>query len=256
MPDNNDPQTDQSVLISGRPRKSRFKRVLVFLASTVMILILVVASYLGWQYYKAKEMASQYAREAAQLAEQSDVPGLNLNTLKPSTPFASSAATGAVVPSADLSETGNATDARNSSQSTGPSLSTPPSQPSSANANQNYQALMKGTYGNVIQTMENVKADTLALQNRKLSISAYKKSILASKSAFQKAQSFVQANPPQNAELQRPYQDFLSGINLATRSMDVVVEGISSLSVSNFYAARSMGKTARDQVTAAYQLFH
>lgn len=114
---------------------------------------------------------------------------------------------------------------------------------------------MAQTYQKTLQEMKNVKANTLALQGRKLSLSSYKQTILKSQAAFSSAEAFVKANPPTDPKLLEPYQEFFAGIRLAKQSMDVVLSGISSLSPSNLYAAREMGGNALHQVSEAYSHF-
>lgn len=55
-----------------------------------------------------------------------------------------------------------------------------------------------------------------------------------------------------DARLNAPYQDFLAGISLAKQATGVVLNGISSFSVSKFYDAREMGITAQQQVVNGY----
>ena len=114
---------------------------------------------------------------------------------------------------------------------------------------------MGDTYQKSLQTMENVKINTLTLKSMKLSLSAYKSTILQAKSNFASALAFAQAHPPADPALKAPYQEFVAGITLAYQSMNVVLNGVSGLNASDFYAAREMGKTARDKVVAAYGSF-
>lgn len=118
-----------------------------------------------------------------------------------------------------------------------------------------YKQLMFKPYQQTLQTMHNVKEDTLALQGRKMSLSAYKSSILQSQATFTELQAFTQANPPTEAYLLSPYQDFLAGISLANESMSVVLKGLSSFSRSDFDTAREMGKRAQQQIINGYSLF-
>ena len=103
--------------------------------------------------------------------------------------------------------------------------------------------------------MQNVKANTLALQSKGLSISAYRSSILQAQADFTAAEEFTRANPPTDEKLNPSYQEFLAGISLAKESMGVVLNGISSFSPSSFYAAREMGKKASQQLTDGYSHF-
>ncbi|MDR3543900.1 MAG: hypothetical protein P4L69_23530 [Desulfosporosinus sp.] len=111
---------------------------------------------------------------------------------------------------------------------------------------------MSDTCQKTLQTMQTVKANTLALQGKKMSIFAYRASIAQSQAAFSSAEDFVRANPPTEENLNSSYQEFLAGIDLAKQSMDVVLNGISSLSPSNLYAARAMGKKAQQQVSEGF----
>lgn len=247
---------------SKTPPLKRWKRRLLFLSAGLVTLGLLVGSYLGWQVYKAKNLAAKYAEEADKLAQQSSrhasVPSIPNTTDSPVS--ITPGITAPSNPNGTLSQTYSASyPAANTGRTDEPGFQ-PNSDltvnPGTSNPIKNYQALMNPTYTQVLQTMENVKANTLAMQKLSLSVSAYKGIILASKSAFQTAQAYVQANPPQDAGQLRYYQDFLAGITLADRSMDVVLDGISSLNASSLYAARAMGKTARDQVVNAYQHLH
>ncbi|ODA40168.1 hypothetical protein DSBG_3025 [Desulfosporosinus sp. BG] len=114
---------------------------------------------------------------------------------------------------------------------------------------------MSQPYQQTMQTMKNVKANTLALQGNKLSLAAYRASILQSQATFTTAEEFVKANPPTEEKLNPSYQKFLAGISLAKESMDVVLKGISSFSPSKLYAAREMGKQAQQQVIDGYSHF-
>lgn len=111
---------------------------------------------------------------------------------------------------------------------------------------------MTNTYQQTLQAMQNVKGNTLALQGRSLSFSAYRSSILQSQAIFTTAEEFARANPPTDEKLTPSYQEFLAGITLAKESMSVVLNGISSFSPSSLYAAREMGKTALQQVIEGY----
>jgi len=132
---------------------------------------------------------------------------------------------------------------------------TPSSQstsPTSVPASANYKQFMSKTYQQMLQEVQNLQSNTLALQGGKISLSSYKSSILQSQATFSSAEAFVRANPPANAKLKASYQEFLAGISLAKQATGVVLEGISSFNVSKFYAARDMGITAQQQVVNGY----
>lgn len=130
---------------------------------------------------------------------------------------------------------------------------TPSSQsasPTSVPASADYKQFMSKTYQQMLQEVQNLQSNTLALQGGK--ISSYKASILQSQATFSSAEAFVRANPPTDAKLKSSYQEFLAGISLAKQATGVVLEGISSFNVSKFYAARDMGITAQQQVVNGY----
>lgn len=111
---------------------------------------------------------------------------------------------------------------------------------------------MSRTYQQTLQTMENIKTNTLALQSRKMTLSSHKASILESQTTFSSAEAYVRANPPTDAKLNTSYKELLEGISLAKQAMAVVLSGISSFSVSKLYSAREMGITAQQQVVNGY----
>jgi len=115
--------------------------------------------------------------------------------------------------------------------------------------------LLSSSYQQTLQAMQNVKANTEALEGKKLSLGAYKASILQAQATFSSAEAFVQANPPTEDKLNPSYQELLAGISLAKDSMDVVLNGVSALSPASFYAAREMGRQAQHQVIDAFAHF-
>lgn len=185
------------------------------------VIVLVAGGYLAWQLYKGNQMTNQYAADAQKLAQGSDTGSPSSNSQAPS------------------------------SQSN----SITPASPSTLPSSENYKQMMSSTYQQTLQAMKNVRGDSLALQGKTMSLSAYKASILQSQATFSSAEAFVRANPPTEEKLKTSYQEFLAGIILAKDSMGVVLKGISSLSPSNFYAAREMGRQAQQQIVDAYKHF-
>lgn len=210
-------------------------------------MVLVVGGYVGWQMYKGQQMANQYAANAQKLAQgsgnaatsaNSQTPGLNGTTPAPSSGQTSP-------PQASP----NSSSVAPQSSGTQPNFSAPaPQTPSSGE----YKRSMSSSYQQTLRAMQDVKSNTLALQGKKMSLSAYKASTLQAQATFSSAEAFVRANPPTEEKLNPSYQEFLAGISLAKESMDVVLKGISSFSPSNFYAAREMGKKAQQQVVNGY----
>lgn len=200
------------------------------------LLVLVAGTYLGWQLYKGQQMANQYA-EALTSPDGSSMDSASTGSLTPDS--------SGIIPTegSDPTSPSNAADSG--------VVSSPSSTPSS----EDYKQSMAKTYQQTLQTMHNVKANTLDLQNRKLSLSAYKASIKESQASFRAAEAFVRANPPADETLNPAYQEFLAGIQLANQSLDVVLKGLSSYNLSKLYAAREMGSTAQEQMMKAYSLF-
>ena len=194
-------------------------------------------------------MANQYAADAQKLAQGSDNASTSANSQTPgsngTTPAPSS---GQTSPS---QASPNSSSVAPQSPGSQPSSSTPAS-PSGTPSSGEYKQLMSSPYQQTLQAMQNVKSNTLALQGKTMSLSAYKASTLQAQATFTSAEAFVLANPPTEENLNPSYQEFLAGISLAKQSMSVVLNGISSLSPSNFYAAREMGKKAQQQVVNGY----
>lgn len=144
----------------------------------------------------------------------------------------------------------------NSSAATPQSSESQPNSNTPGSSSAKYKSLMSKPYQQTLQTMQNVKSSTLALQAGKISLSAYKSSILKAQATFTSAQAFVQANPTSEDSLKPSYQEFLAGISLANQAMSTILNGVSSSSLySSLYAAHAMGKKAQQQVIEAYAHF-
>ena len=217
--------------------KLKPRRILAVLGA----IALVIGSYVGWQVYQGQQMANQYAADAQNSAQTPGSKGTTSGVSSDST----SLSPANLSPSSNPS--GQVTSPPGSSANSGT-----PSSPSGTPASGDYKQLMAKTYQQTLQTMQKVKEDTLAFQGKKLSIATYRSAILQSQATFSTAEEFVQANPPTEETLNPSYQEFLAGISLAKESMGVVLKGISTLSPSNFYAAREMGKQAQQQVVNGY----
>ena len=138
------------------------------------------------------------------------------------------------------------------------SPTTPSSQstsPTGVPASADYKQFMSKTYNQMLQEVQDLQSNTLALQGGKISLSSYKSSILQSQATFSSAEAFVRENPPTDAKHKASYQEFLAGISLAKQATGVVLEGISSYNISKFYTARDMGITAQQQVENGYSQF-
>lgn len=188
------------------------------------VIILAMGCYVGWQAYPGQPLAGQDGTNPQKSAQ---TPDLEKTTFS-ATPAASSGSSGSSSAPAPLPGTPSAED---------------------------YKQLMAQTYQQTLRTMQDVKEKTLALQDRKLSLTAYRSSILQAQAAFSRAEQFVRANPPAKEKLNPSYQEFLAGINLANQAMDVLLQGISSFSPSKLYDARDMGKQAQQQVIDGYSHF-
>lgn len=225
-------------------------KVIKIISLSVVGLLLVGGGFIAWQESKAKRLTSEYAAMALKSAQDTHskvIDGDNTSansgqTATPVSPVSSSVVASGTGPSQS-----------NTRGNTSPS--TPTSNNGTPSATIPYKQLMADTYTQSLNAMETVKANTLALQNMKISLSAYKASILKSKETFSSAQAYVQANPPSDDKLAEPYQEFLTGITLANQSMDVVLHGISSLDPASFFAAKEMGSQAKDQVNRGYSKF-
>ncbi|TGE31912.1 hypothetical protein [Desulfosporosinus sp. Sb-LF] len=216
------------------------------------VVIIVVGGYAGWQVYSGQQMANQYVADAQQQAS-----GASNGSASSNTQTSGSKGNTSLDPTNSGQTSPSGTSPSSAGSSLDPSSSSPAnsSAPGSASGASNpgeYKLLMTKTYQQTLQAMQTVKSNTLALQSKNLSISAYRSSILQSQATFTAAEEFVRANPPTEEKLNPSYQEFLAGISLAKESMGVVLKGITSFSPANLYAAREMGKKAQQQVAEGY----
>ncbi|WP_139024245.1 hypothetical protein [Desulfosporosinus sp. OT] len=223
-----------------------FKLKLRHILTGLGVIVVVIGGYVGWQVYQGQQMANQYASDTQQSAQTSGSKG----TTSGDSPDSTSPSSTTPNP-ADSSSTSSA----QTPSSSGLSGNSSTSAPSATSSSGDYKQLMTQTYQQALQTMRNVKENTLALQGKKLSLSTYKSSILQAQATLTTAEEFVKANPPTEEKLTPSYQKFLAGISLAKDSMGVVLKGISSFSPSKLYAAREMGKQAQQQVIDGYSHF-
>ncbi|MHB8126283.1 MAG: hypothetical protein ACYDEJ_11715 [Desulfitobacteriaceae bacterium] len=200
------------------------------IVSILVLLVLVLGTYVGWQIYKGQQIAKQYTSDTQKFAQGSVNGSASSNSLAPS-------------PGTSSAQTPSQASSQNPSSQTGDSP---------INPNLPYKQLMSSPYQQTLQAMQNIKNNTLALQGNKISIFDYKASILQAQATFTSAEAFVQANPPTEEKLKAPYQEFLAGISLAKEAMNVVLNGMSP---SSLYAAREMGLNAKRQVIDAYAHF-
>lgn len=203
---------------------SKSKRILAVLG----VIVLVVSGYGGWRVYQGKQMTKQSMTDTQKLAK-----GTGSGSASSAFQVPGSNGTTPVVSSDPVS----------------------PSSPSSTPSSGEYKQLMAKTYQQMLDTMQNLKSCTLALQAHTISFSDYKASTLQAQATFASAEAFVRANPPRDESLKASYQEFLAGISLAKDSMDVLLKGISSFNPSKFYEARDMGVKAQQQVINAYAHF-
>ena len=262
--------------------KLKSRRIVAFL----VVIVLAIGGYVGWQIYQGQQQAHQYETNSLKMAQGSSSDPASANLPLPSTSpsqtspapaslsNASSNASSSTVPQTTnpglsvfsgplkfpgFSESpvtpispGPRISSESSESPESQPTSNPPTTPSRTYSSVEYKQLMSSTCQQTLQTMLNVRSSTLALQGHKMSLSAYRASILQSQAAFSSAEDFVRANPPSEANLNSSYQELLAGVDLAKRSMDVVLNGISSFSPSSLYAAREMGKQAQQQVSEGY----
>jgi len=211
--------------------------------------LFAIAGMVGWQIWQGHRLALEYAQMVQ-------------NRVAATSPQSAAAVKGGTSP-AGTDPAGPASPV--SAAAAGPNPAAAPSpnstapehpltQPPAANASTpaSYKALLADTYAQAVSTMETVKANTLALKDLKLSLASYRSKILAAKATFAADLAFVQANPPSDQVSMAPYQDFVAGLTLAYQAMDVVLSGIESLDASRLYAAREIGRTARDKLAGAY----
>ncbi len=218
------------------------------LITSLAVLVLLVGSYISWQLYQGQQLAKRYVADAQRQAQGTSTQLPSGATLNPASPAQVPAAQ---TPTAQTPSAQTPT-AQTPASPAAPNSSSPPTDTPPA---VDYKQLMSSTYQQTLQTMQNVKGNTLALQGRKLSLSAYKASILQAQATFNSAEAYVRANPPADTTLNASYQQFLAGITLAKDSMSVVLDGISSLSPASLYAARDMGGNAQQQVIDGYGQF-
>lgn len=221
--------------------KFKARRILAVLGG----IVLVIGGYVGWQVYSGQQMANQYAADAQKLAQGS---GSSSGSSSVQTPGSQGTTPGASTPASTPSSLPSPSPGSQPNSST-------PSSPSGTPSSGEYKQLMSSPYQQTLQAMQNVKGNTLALQGRKISLASYKASTLQAQATFSSVEAFVRANPPTGENLNASYQEFLAGISLAKQAMGVALNGASSLSVSSFYAAREMGKTAQQQVINGYSHF-
>jgi len=213
--------------------------------AVLTVIVIVVGGYVGWQLYNGQQMADQYMANVQKPVQGSGNSSVSLNSQAPG----SKGLTPETLNQASSSQNTSSPDSSSpESQPNSSALSSPSATPYS----KEYRHLMSSPYQQTLQAMQNAKRNTLALQGKSMSLSAYKASILQSQATFASAEAFVLANPPTEEKLNAPYQEFLAGIRLAKQSMSLVLNGISELSPSNFYAAREMGRQAQRQVVNAY----
>ena len=143
------------------------------------VIVLVVGGYVGWQMYKGQQIAKQYVADSQKQAQTSGTGSTATN----SQALVSQGITSPV--SSDQTSPSQAAPSQNppsvapESPEIQPNSSTP-TPPSSTPSSEDYKKLMTQTYQQTLETMQNVKANTIALQEKKISLSAYKASIVQS----------------------------------------------------------------------------
>ncbi|HBP63888.1 MAG TPA: hypothetical protein DD730_06375 [Desulfosporosinus sp.] len=225
-------------------------------------IVLLIGGYIGWQVYQGKQMANQYGagKLAGTPGSKATTPGATSNPASQSeaTPSPAGALSNPAWQfQATPSPAGSpANPSFEVPAPSGSSVNSSISSPSEAMSSGDYKQLMTTTYQQTLQTMQDVKGNTLALQGGNLSLSAYRSSILQAQATFNASEAFVMANPPGDGKGTPSYQEFMAGISLAKKSMGVILDGISSFSTSKLYAARDMGKTAQQQLIDGYTNFN
>lgn len=216
----------------------------------IVIVVCILGGFFSFQFYQEKKTANGLLAEAERIAQKAGEGG-GTQAKESDSQTAPQRTT--------PTDTANGTATESSPFKEMPSRGNTPEVPadvkSSEVSTENYKAKMADTYNVTLTSMSTVKDTTYALKNRKISLAQYKASIQQAKKQFTEAQSFAQANPPMDSKLIAPYQEFLAGIILANQSMDVVLNGLSSLNGSSLYTAKDMGATARDKVVNAYRHF-
>lgn len=152
------------------------------------VIVLVVGGYVGWQMYKGQQIANQYAADAQKQAQGSGTGSAASNSQALVSQGITSPGSPGSPGSSDPTAPSQAAPSQNppsvapESPEIQPNSSspTPPTPPSSTPSSEDYKKLMAQTYQQTLQTMQNVKANTLAFQGKKFSLSAYKASIVQS----------------------------------------------------------------------------
>ena len=228
--------------------------------AALLSIVLIMGGYLALQVYQGKQLAKQYGNKYAQTPDlKGTTPGTSSKAAEqssaaappPSSSSTPSSPDSSSVPSSDSS---SSIPSSNAPSTSGSSVASSTST-SGTLSSEDYKQLMATTYKQSLQTMQDVKNNTLALQGGNLSIAAYRSSIVQSQANFTKSEKFVRANPPNDQTLDPSYQEFTAGISLAKESMGVILDGISSFSIVKLYTARDMGKIAQKQVINGYSHF-
>jgi len=219
-------------------------------------IVLVIGAYIGLQVYQVKQMANQDAPEKSTQTPGSK--GTTQGTTQGTTPSTSESASSNPALGSQAAPSPAFSSSNPSSQlpsPPGPSVNSSTSSASETRSSGDYKQFMATTYQQSLQTMQNVKDNTLALQGGNVSISAYRSNVLQSQATFTTSEAFARANPPRDETLNPSYQEFIAGISLAKESMGVILDGISSFSPSKLYTARDMGKIAQQKLIEGYSYF-
>jgi len=210
------------------------------------VIVIVISGYVGSQLHIGQQLSDQYSVDTQKIAQESENGSGPAPSETPASDEISSKISQNKTPSSSAT-----TYQHPSALASQADASTPVSSAKTPSA-ANYKKSMVKTYEQMLQAMQTIKNNTLALQSRKISLSSYKASIIQSQTTFSSAEAFVRANPPKDAKLNTPYQELLAGISLAKQAMAVALNGISSYSISELYSARDMGVTAQQQVMNGY----
>ena len=222
--------------------KTRLQRIVAALG----VMVLVIVLYESSQIYKG-QLSNQYSVDVQKQTQGSDNGSRASNSARGSVEISSAAP-----PQPNQAPPSAVSITQDPSTYSAKPDSSAPITTSDTPSSRIYKQSMSRTYKQTLQTMEVIKTNTLALQSRKMSLSSYKASIIQSQTAFSLAEAYVRANPPIDAKLNTSYQELLGGISLAKQAMGVVLNGISTFSVSELYSAREMGITAQQQVVNGY----
>lgn len=236
--------------VETRKKKPKSKVIGLILISFVVL----ISSMVLWQLNEGKRLAEELTNAAVQSTHQNSQAGKEDKSSRGGT-SQGNAVNPAVNSKGPVSYTLDVEDSGNPSGTQGKSNAGESATSESGKSEVTYKELVASTYSNTLQTMEKVKVNTLALQRRDISLAGYRASISQARQNFAAYEKFLLTNPPTDPTLKASYQDFLSGVTIARDSMDVVLSGISSLNPSSLYAAKDMGKTARDKVVSAYSKF-